>query len=278
MNNDNIEDDFNLDFDLDFDLDLDVDLDFDLDLGIEEDSDKKYHAPKKIRGISDRFVTYSNAEKLANDIDLQKDERTFCVIRGDFVFGDLIEALIVKNTLIVKKLTISTLSLNQNNVDSLVNLLEWGFVKSLDIIISDYFYSHERNSLVKYMYQEFDKYDFQLAVCRTHTKITLIETEDKKIVIHGSANLRSSDNVEAISIEENEGLFDFNKSWHDAIIEEYKTVNKSLQTKAIWQAINQGVQEKKESSRGLQVKQQQPIDDHRHQQTPQADKNIPKNM
>ena len=78
---------------------------------------------------------------------------------------------------------------------------------------------------------------FQLAVCRTHTKITLIEHEDKKIVISGSANLRTSDNLEQVSIEENEDLYNFNYNVHKNILNEYKTINKSIKSKKLWQVV-----------------------------------------
>lgn len=133
-------------------------------------------------------------------------------------------------------MTISTLSLSQNNVDSLVNLVEADYLQKLNLIVSDYFFSHERHDLVPYMYEELDKNDmFQLSVARVHTKICLIETEcGKKITIHGSANLRTSGNVEQIVIERDVDLFDFNKSWHDEIIEKFKTINKTVTGSDLW--------------------------------------------
>lgn len=123
---------------------------------------------------------------------------------------------------------VSLLSMSENNVDSLANLLNGGYVDSLDLIVSDYFFSHERRNLVPYMYQELDKDDkFQLAASSTHCKLCLIETHcGMKIVMHGSANLRSSSNIEHICIEENPALYDFNMEFQAAIIEKYKTIRK----------------------------------------------------
>ena len=91
-------------------------------------------------------------------------------------------------------MTISTLSLSQDNIDSLANLLDWGYIDELNLIVSAYWFSHERWSLVPYCYERLDKEDkFQLAVAGIHTKTCQFETlGGKRIVIHGSANLRSS--------------------------------------------------------------------------------------
>lgn len=86
------------------------------------------------------------------------------------------------------------------------------------------------------MYDSYINNSFQLAVCRTHTKITLIETEcGKWLTIHGSANLRSSDNIEMFSIENSKDLYDFNLEWHDEVITKYQTINKMVRSLESWQ-------------------------------------------
>ena len=85
-------------------------------------------------------------------------------------------------SILVKSLTISTLSLSQNNVDSLYNLLDGGFVEQLNLIVSDHFFSYERENLVEYIYQRLDiDNKFQLSVCNNKTKIVLIESDDNEL-------------------------------------------------------------------------------------------------
>ena len=58
-------------------------------------------------------VKYSNAERLvANLGDLPLGFRAFALLDGKFIFGDFIEALIVKNDWLCEELTISTLSMS----------------------------------------------------------------------------------------------------------------------------------------------------------------------
>lgn len=181
-----------------------------------------------------KAVNYENAEKLSKDIEISKNERFYCFTDGNFIFGDFIEAFLVGRNMKAKELTISTLSLTQNNVDSLRNLLVGDFVDKLNLIVSDHFYTYERDNLIEYIYELLDFEDkFQLSVCNNKSKIVLIHTENcngMKYIIHGSANLSSSNSVEQFSIEENEELFDFNKKVLDTMIENFKTINKSIKT------------------------------------------------
>ena len=210
----------------------------------------RIHKPKHQPEMLAHKVKYKNALQLAKDIgQLDKEgQRVFAVVDGSFIFGDFIEAYLVTHNLLAKRMVISTLSLSQENVDSLKNLFIGDYCHKLDVIVSDYFYSHERNSLIKYMYEHLDTDNkFQLAVCRTHTKITLIETEcGKWLTIHGSANLRSSDNIEMFSIENSKDLYDFNLDWHDGIINKYQTINKMVRSLDSWQAEAQVAENKQD--------------------------------
>jgi hypothetical protein len=225
----------NFDFDADFNID-----DFDGDLDIDLEFDTRYIKPPKAKEISDQLLKYANAEKLAKDITKLKNHRYFVIVNGSFIFGDFIEAFIVNNNLHVKEITISTLSLSENNVDSLAGLLKEGYIDNLNLIVSDYFYSHERNNLVPYLYRQLDIGNkFQLAAASTHCKLCIFETDcGHYVVIHGSANLRSSSNIEQIVIEENKELYLFNKNYQDLIIDKFKTINKSVRGIGLWETIN----------------------------------------
>jgi len=221
---------------LEFDFD-DSFEDFELDLEAEFDS--RYIKPPRTKELSEEQLKYSDAKKLAKKIKVTPESRYFVVVNGSFYFGDFIEALVVENNWHIRKMTISTLSLCQNNVDSLANLLNGKYVDELNLILSDYFFSHERQGLIPYIYEILDIDNrFQLAVASTHCKICMFETHcGKKVVMHGSANLRSSSNIEQIVVEESKALYDFNDEYQSRIIEKYHTINKSLRRKALWHQV-----------------------------------------
>lgn len=185
-------------------------------------------------------MRYEFAEDLARQIKPEKGMRVFVCLSGRFIAGDFLEAWIVEHGIKVKEMTISTLSMSESNIDSLATLMQAGAVQNLNLIVSNYFFSHERRNLIPYIYQELDKEDrFQLAVCGTHCKIIAFETEaGAKVVIHGSANLRSSGNMEQICIEENPELYDFNQAIFQPIIEKYYTVKKSVRHSKLWSTLN----------------------------------------
>jgi hypothetical protein len=218
--------DFNLNIDFDF-FDEDLELE-NFNLTFEQDTSTRIVKPIYQKPVQEKNLIFEYAKDLSKKIPYEKNARVFAVVSGNFYAGDLIEAFVYDNCLQVKEMTISTLSMNQNNVDSLANLLDLGYIEKLNLIVSSFFYSHEKWKLIPYIYKLLDKKNrFQLSVARTHCKTTTFETTNGyKWVFHGSANLRSSGNIEQIMIEENESLYDFNKEINDRIIETYKTINK----------------------------------------------------
>lgn len=222
----------------DFNIEIDLGNFSEIEINIDIDTNQRYCKPAMSRS---KNVKYKNAKELAKEIQIKQNERFFCIIDGSFIFGDFIEAFIYERAMKVKELTLSTLSMSQENIDSFYNLMQNGYIEKLNIIVSDFFYSHERHNLVKYMYDKLDfENRFQLSVCRTHTKICIFETEmngGRKYVIHGSANLRSSDNIEQFMIEENSELYDFNFDFHKKIIDNFATVKKSLRGNKLFNLI-----------------------------------------
>lgn len=234
-----IDDDFNIDFG---NIEL-PDLDLDLFAGPGDDADQRmetrYMKPYRPDTFRQEDILYENALSLAQHLTLEKGQRANIIVSGAFIFGDFIEAYITHHMAKVKRMTISTLSLSQENIDSLQNLLDNGYLEHLDLIISAYFYAHERHALVPYLYEHLDHQNrFQLSVCGTHMKTVHFETTGgKKIVIHGSANLRSSANIEQFTIEENPALFDFYEDISQKIIAKFKTINKPIRVQPLWDTI-----------------------------------------
>jgi hypothetical protein len=208
-------------------------------VNVNENFESRYIKPPISNDVDDDLLKYEDAVKLAKDIVISKGSRHFAIINGSFIFGDFIEALIVENNWHIKKMTISTLSMSDNNIDSLANLLNGDYVDALDLIVSVFFFSHERHNLIKYMYEELDKKNkFQLAVAATHCKTCIFETHcGKFIVMHGSPNLRSSNNIEQFVVEENEVLYNFNHEYQMRIIEKFKTINKAVRNTNLWSVV-----------------------------------------
>lgn len=217
---------------------LDLDLKgFDLGMGdVFGEIETRYVKPPLYVGKRRAPVRYEYAEELAQEIGpaIMAGERVDAVVSGNFIFGDFIEALLVEENALCDDLTLSTLSINQENVDSLHNLIKGDYLGELNIVVSDYWYSHNRRAL-PYIYEKLDIDDkFQLAVAGIHTKITLLRIGERKIVMHGSANLRSSRSVENFVIETDPVAYDFHRDWHQTILDHYATIRKAPRAGALW--------------------------------------------
>jgi len=57
-------------------------------------------------------------------------------------------------------------------------------------------------------------------------------------VMHGSANLRSSGNIEQFTMEDNEELYNFYDEVFVSILERYRTINKQLRGNELWDCMN----------------------------------------
>lgn len=211
-------------------MDLDIDFDFDDDL-FETESDRfKTQYAKIKRYKRPRVVKYEYAAQFASEIgDIQDGEHVFAIVSGNFIAGDFIEAYLVENDLYAEEIIIATLSLSQENVDSLKNIIEWERTDRLGLLVSDYFFAHERKDGIEYIIKTLEYNGFLLAAAAIHTKITLIKTLcGKFLVIGGSANLRSSRNVEQITIDNCKELYDFNREWIVGLLKQFQANHKSL--------------------------------------------------
>lgn len=161
-------------------------------------------------------VAYDNAKQLARAIDMKKGETIYANLTGRFIFGDFIGAFIQEHNLKVKELTIVSLAGNIAVYGLIVALLERGWADKITLILSEYTIAMDKRyspEAVEYLKAAQEKHGskFEVYTGRVHAKLVLIETEKGgKVTIHGSANLRSSQAIEQIIIQENAALYDFN--------------------------------------------------------------------
>lgn len=202
----------------------------------DNNSDVRYMRPRP-SVMPTACVRYDNAEALAREIDFQAGMRYDMFVSGSFIFGDFIEAFLRHNNCKAVRMTIGTLSMSKENVDSLYLLMDKGFIDNLRLMVSDYFYGHERRDTVPYIYKKLDIGDrFQLGVARVHTKSChFLTLGGKKIVMHASANLRSSGNVEQLTIEENPELYDFYEETYDLLFDSFQTINHAVTSRSSWE-------------------------------------------
>jgi len=127
------------------------------------------------------------------------------------------------------------------NIDSLYNCIALYGLEKLSLLLSGYFYSHEKNYIIPYMMNKLDleienengewEPCFQVGFFNMHAKIMCLELMDgTKLTIHGSSNLRSSRCIEQIVAETDPALFDFNVEMIREFMKKYYIINHTFGT------------------------------------------------
>lgn len=195
---------------------------------------RRYPAPRLREVKYERAVDFVNGSPLE---DLQDGDRYFAILSGKFILGDLIEAYLFERDHVADELLIATLSMSQNNVDSLAGIIEFGRVKRLGLLLSTYWYAVEMKRRVSYVLEHLSKaQEFGWAAVSLHCKMILMRDGVRHYVMHGSANLRSCAQLEQMVVERNEALYNFNKAWMDKLLREFAIRPKVMGKEELWRA------------------------------------------
>lgn len=172
---------------------------------------------KRRRGVK-RYIRPENADFILAHLPSDPSDRTHCVLRGDFVLCDLIPA-VIRARGACPHLRISTLGLSVANAEQLLALMDAGKVERLTLIVSHYFQQVDKLTTWKAVDALLGKKPgARIAVTRSHAKVILLPTASgDAYVIEGSANLRSSDNLEQLAIFNDAETMVFHAAWMDKV-------------------------------------------------------------
>ena len=150
---------------------------------------------------------------------------THCILRGDFVLADLIPYLLGEGVR-CPHLRIATLTMSVENAVLLGKLVTGGKVGRLTLVISHYFQQVNKSTIYQDIREELEgKAEF--VVMRSHAKVIVMERQHDGdasgtgrdwLVIEGSANLRSSDNLEQMTIFNDKEVWDHHAGWIDHVV------------------------------------------------------------
>lgn len=198
--------------------------DLDFDFNLEPDKDSNKFIKLENHNVKNKDVFYENAQKLVHDINIQRGECVYVNLAGNFIFGDFIGAFITCNSLDVAELTVISLSGAIDNFEMLDELMNNGYVEKINLVLSKYYLRTEQkkhSKTIQFLSDLIDKHKglFNVYYADNHSKSVLIRTKKGGYVsMHGSANLRSSTNIEQMIIQENKELYDFNYSFFKNLI------------------------------------------------------------
>ena len=134
---------------------------------------------------------------------------------GRYDLMHLIVVIVEMKTVPVDRMRLATLSYNGRNLAEMLRLLDSGKVHHLSLICSKFFAEHDKN-LYEETLQEFHQRGQQVAAPRSHAKVVTMEFQDgEKLVLEGSANLRTNSNREQFCLIHDAGLHDWHAQWID---------------------------------------------------------------
>lgn len=204
-------------------LDYDIDFPGNIAYGFVLPEDR-ISKPVKLRDIPAHCIMPKNAVALVErGVVPPPDCLLSVVVKGSFEFGDLIGALVRKYGG-ASEVILNSLSIGEQNVDTLADLMRDGLIPAVTIILSDYFYAQHRNTVYRYLHETLPLEKTTVAVSGIHTKICLLRLADgTPLTIQGSANLRSSQNVEQFAAVNSESEYAFHREWMLNLCERFKT-------------------------------------------------------
>lgn len=170
---------------------------------------------RRRRGIK-ALIRPENARAVLAHLPIGEDDRTHCILRGDFVLCDVIPAIIAARGR-CPHLRVATLGCSIANADTLAALVASGEVGSLTIVVSHYFQQVDKATVFRAVKARLAGIAC-LAVTRSHAKVICLPTaRGDHFVVEGSANLRSSDNLEQMAITNDRVTHDFHAAWLDQL-------------------------------------------------------------
>lgn len=175
-------------------------------------------AEKANRSGIKKLIRPENAAQILAHLPNDDTERLHGLLRGDFVLFELIPAIIAARGR-VGHLRIATLGMTPANAVGLAKLLETGLVEKLTLVVSHYFQGVDKATLYAEVCSILAPHDVAPIVTRNHAKVILLPFIDStdRLTIEGSANLRSSDNIEQIVVFNSSSTHDFHADWIDAL-------------------------------------------------------------
>lgn len=175
----------------------------------------KAEAKAKRRGIK-KFIRPENARAILPHLPEGPADRTHAVLRGDFVLCDLIPAILAERGR-CPALHVATLGLSAANAESLATLHRAGRIGAITLLCSAYFREVDKTTTYREVCAKLDGIA-RLVVARNHAKVICLPTAaGDHFVIEGSANLRSSDNLEQIAVFNDPELAAFHRDWIESL-------------------------------------------------------------
>lgn len=115
------------------------------------------------------------------------------------------------------RLRIATLSYNRRNLAELCRMLDSGEAAGLSMLTSTFFRNQE-GAFYAETCRELRSRGCVVAAAPSHAKVITLDCAGVRLVVEGSANLRSNRSVEQVALIRDDGLYHWHASWIDDLL------------------------------------------------------------
>jgi hypothetical protein len=166
---------------------------------------------------------FREAKELLPYLPAAEGETTHAIMSGRYDLMVLLAAVLGFYGSGCQSLRIATLSFNDRNTLEMAELLRSGRVGALTLLCSSFFRAHND---AEYANARREAAGFpgrwRLAAARNHCKVVLADFGERRLVLEGSANLRTNGNLEQLLIVRDAALHDWHAGWIDALVSRHE--------------------------------------------------------
>jgi hypothetical protein len=166
---------------------------------------------------------FREAKELLPYLPDAEGEATHAVMSGRYDLMVLLAAILDFYGSGCQSLRVATLSFNDRNTLEMADLLRSGRVGTLTLLCSSFFRAHNQ---AEYAAARREATCFpgrwRLAAARNHCKVVLADFGARRLVLEGSANLRTNGNLEQLLIVQDAGLFSWHAAWIDELVSRHE--------------------------------------------------------
>lgn len=175
------------------------------------------HLPTIRLVTKEKRRAYLDAGQLKRAMDLLQElpgeeETVHMICGGSFEPPQMIAAIHRIAGKPFDEMIITTLGFNAKALGLICHLYDEGQIKKGSVLASTFFRAQSQEIYWEGM-RELKKRGIRLEVCRNHTKIMLLKVGAAHYVAEGSANIRSSQNLEQLILTRSRPLYQFHREW-----------------------------------------------------------------
>jgi hypothetical protein len=186
-----------------------------------DDDGEGLPTPAKIRLAQRRAAGIAEAKAVLQHLPEQPGESLHAITTFRMDLTDVIGHLLERFG--VCELKVATLGFNKRNLRALLRFLDSGAVRSLALVASRFFYSHN-GALWNETLEEFRRRGARAAFTDSHAKVcTMHFLSGEKFALEGSANLCGSGSArEQFALIRHDELTDWHAGWIDDLVSRHE--------------------------------------------------------